>query len=72
MTLEEFEQKLYEKGWRYFCWSDSWYKDDNSIYYPNEKYLDKNQLKNINEIKIVLKNKNNEEKVLTENDLNDL
>ena len=72
MTLEEFEQKLYEKGWHYSCWSDSWIKDDNSIYYPNEKYLDKNQSKNINEIKIVLKNKNNEEKVLTENDLNDL
>lgn len=69
MTLEDFERKLSDNGWRHFCWENVWEKDNKRISFPEHNpFIIEND---INEVKIVYDN-GKENIIITNENVNEL
>jgi len=65
MTVEEFEQKLSDNGWKHYCWCDLWGKENKEISFPELNYFKQDFSKiNLNEIKVKYKDNNGNETIV--------
>ena len=65
MTVEEFEHKLSDNGWKHYCWSDLWGKENKEISFQELNYFKQDFSKiNLNEIKVKYKNNNGNETIV--------
>lgn len=73
MTVEEFEHKLSENGWKWLCWNDVWEKDGREISFP-ELNMFKGDFKVllVSNVKILYKDETGCSRIVSENELNDI